>query len=168
LQDCTQLTEVEEAFKNLKGDLGIRPIIHQLLHRIEARVHRLSDLLSSCHSALALASLELSKTLARKESREASLNPNHSMFFVQWMRIASCVRGQHPSRSVPMWSPVETCMTNILGTVKVNCELRGPPFVTLVASSDLETLRCNLCRVKPLFDPRLDRGCSLFAFMHAV
>jgi hypothetical protein len=26
----TQLTEVEEAFKNLKGDLGIRPIFHQL------------------------------------------------------------------------------------------------------------------------------------------
>ena len=26
-----QLTEVEEAFKNLKGDLGVRPIFHQQL-----------------------------------------------------------------------------------------------------------------------------------------
>lgn len=34
----TQLTEVEEAFKNLKGDLGIRPIFHQLPHRIEAHI----------------------------------------------------------------------------------------------------------------------------------
>jgi transposase len=34
----TQLTEVEEAFKNLKGDLGIRPIFHQLGHRIEAHI----------------------------------------------------------------------------------------------------------------------------------
>ena len=34
----TQLTEIEEAFKNLKGDLGIRPIFHQLPHRIEAHV----------------------------------------------------------------------------------------------------------------------------------
>ena len=34
----TQLTEVEEAFKNLKGDLGIRPIFHQLAHRIEAHI----------------------------------------------------------------------------------------------------------------------------------
>ncbi len=31
----TQLTEIEEAFKNLKGDIGIRPIFHQLSHRIE-------------------------------------------------------------------------------------------------------------------------------------
>ena len=34
----TQLTEVEEAFKNLKGDLGIRPIFHQLIHRVEAHI----------------------------------------------------------------------------------------------------------------------------------
>jgi len=33
-----QLTEVEEAFKNLKGDLGIRPIFHQLEGRIEAHI----------------------------------------------------------------------------------------------------------------------------------
>jgi hypothetical protein len=33
-----QLTEIEEAFKNLKGDLGIRPIFHQLPHRIEAHI----------------------------------------------------------------------------------------------------------------------------------
>jgi transposase len=33
-----QLVEVEEAFKNLKGDLSIRPIFHQLEHRIEAHI----------------------------------------------------------------------------------------------------------------------------------
>jgi len=33
-----QLVEVEEAFKNLKGDLCIRPIFHQLEHRIEAHI----------------------------------------------------------------------------------------------------------------------------------
>ena len=33
-----QLTEVEEAFKNLKGDLCIRPIYHQLERRIEAHI----------------------------------------------------------------------------------------------------------------------------------
>jgi hypothetical protein len=31
-----QLVAVEEAFKNLKGDLAIRPIHHQLESRIEA------------------------------------------------------------------------------------------------------------------------------------
>jgi len=33
-----QLTQIEEAFKNLKGDLLIRPIFHQLEHRIEAHI----------------------------------------------------------------------------------------------------------------------------------
>ena len=33
-----QLVEVEEAFKNLKGDLAIRPIFHQLEKRIEAHI----------------------------------------------------------------------------------------------------------------------------------
>ena len=33
-----QLVEVEEAFKNLKGDLCIRPIFHQLQRRIEAHI----------------------------------------------------------------------------------------------------------------------------------
>jgi hypothetical protein len=33
-----QLTQVEEAFKNLKGDLAIRPIFHQKLARIEAHI----------------------------------------------------------------------------------------------------------------------------------
>jgi hypothetical protein len=33
-----QLVSVEEAFKTLKGDLGIRPIYHQLVPRIEAHI----------------------------------------------------------------------------------------------------------------------------------
>jgi transposase len=33
-----QLTQVEEAFKNLKGDLAIRPVLHQLASRIEAHI----------------------------------------------------------------------------------------------------------------------------------
>ena len=33
-----QLTQIEEAFRNLKGDLGIRPIYHRLDSRIEAHI----------------------------------------------------------------------------------------------------------------------------------
>jgi transposase len=33
-----QLSQVEEAFKNLKSDLAVRPIYHQLEHRIEAHI----------------------------------------------------------------------------------------------------------------------------------
>ena len=31
-----QLVQVEEAFKNLKGDLGVRPVFHQKMARVEA------------------------------------------------------------------------------------------------------------------------------------
>jgi transposase len=37
-QFYVQLTEVEAAFKNLKDDLSLRPIYHQLEHRIEAHI----------------------------------------------------------------------------------------------------------------------------------
>lgn len=37
-QTYIQLTEIEQAFKELKGDLSIRPIYHQLDHRIEAHI----------------------------------------------------------------------------------------------------------------------------------
>ena len=38
LQYYTQLVAVEEAFKNLKGDLAIRPVFHQEQRRIEAHI----------------------------------------------------------------------------------------------------------------------------------
>jgi hypothetical protein len=37
-QYYTQLVAVEQAFKNLKGDLAIRPIFHQNEHRVEAHI----------------------------------------------------------------------------------------------------------------------------------
>jgi transposase len=33
-----QLVEIEQAFKELKNDLSVRPIYHQLEHRIEAHI----------------------------------------------------------------------------------------------------------------------------------
>ena len=37
-QTYMQLVEIEQAFKELKGDLAIRPIYHQTDHRIEAHI----------------------------------------------------------------------------------------------------------------------------------
>jgi len=37
-QHFIQLTEIEQAFKELKSDLSIRPVYHQLDHRIEAHI----------------------------------------------------------------------------------------------------------------------------------
>jgi hypothetical protein len=33
-----QLTQIAAAFKSMKGELGIRPIFHQLLERVEAHI----------------------------------------------------------------------------------------------------------------------------------
>src|SRR4051812_33356513 len=49
-QYYVQLVAVEEAFKNLKGDLAIRPIFHQDERRIEAHIlHRVPGLLLVHH-----------------------------------------------------------------------------------------------------------------------
>lgn len=45
------LSHVEEAFKNLKGDLAVRPIYHQLERRIEAQIF-VSFLASCVHVSL--------------------------------------------------------------------------------------------------------------------
>ena len=59
-----QLTEIEQAFKELKGDLAIRPIYHQLEHRIES--HIFISFLAYC----------LQVTLkARLKSRASGLTP---------------------------------------------------------------------------------------------
>ncbi len=50
-QRYLQLVQVEEAFRNLKGDLGIRPIYHQLEERIEAHVF-ISFLAFALHATL--------------------------------------------------------------------------------------------------------------------
>src|SRR5207302_5465973 len=38
LPERTQLVQIEAAFKCLKSELGIRPIYHQLEHRVEAHI----------------------------------------------------------------------------------------------------------------------------------
>jgi transposase len=59
-----QLTEIEQAFKELKGDLAIRPIHHRLEHRIES--HIFISFLAYC----------LQVTLkARLKSRASGLTP---------------------------------------------------------------------------------------------
>ncbi len=56
-----QLTEVEQAFKELKGDLALRPIHHQLDHRIEAHMM----IQSPPHGSFTPAGLLLRRSLSR-------------------------------------------------------------------------------------------------------
>jgi transposase len=50
-EDYLQLTEVEAAFKDLKGDLSIRPIYHQKIERVEAHIF-VAFLAYSLHTTL--------------------------------------------------------------------------------------------------------------------
>jgi hypothetical protein len=108
----TQLTEVEEAFKHLKGDLGIRPIYHQLppSHR-GSHLHRLSDLLSSCHSAPALARIgarinspcrpgEVQRDADDRCSSSHQRRPDHHPFPLHAARGRSSAPAQTPQTRI--------------------------------------------------------------------
>ena len=76
-----QLVEIEEAFKNLKDDLQLRPIYHQLVERIEA------------HIFVAFLAYCLHVTLLRRWSRTATRGPANSENSKansrnQWIRYA--------------------------------------------------------------------------------
>jgi transposase len=72
--DYLLLVAVEEAFKNLKGDLAIRPVFHQLKARIEAHVF-IAFLAYCLHVTLArrLHALAPGLTERRSAHREASV-----------------------------------------------------------------------------------------------
>lgn len=68
-QRYLQLVQVEEAFRNLKGDLGIRPIHHQLEERIEAHVF-ISFLAFALHATLKSRLRELAPGLTPRAALE--------------------------------------------------------------------------------------------------
>ena len=79
-----QLVAVEEAFKNLKSDLAIRPIFHQHEDRIEAHIF-VSFLAYCLHVTLTqrLRTLELQGARAdsgRRSSAAARQQASHSIF----------------------------------------------------------------------------------------
>src|SRR5208283_5873053 len=80
-----QLTEVEAAFKNLKDDLQLRPIYHQLIERVEA--HIFGAFLAYC----------LHVTLARGSSRWRTAS-----------RRGPCWTSSRPSRCSLFASPPPT------------------------------------------------------------
>ena len=66
-QYYTQLVAVEEAFKNLKGDLAIRHIFHQDERRVEAHIFIAFLAYSSCRSRCSVASMHWHQGLDRAE-----------------------------------------------------------------------------------------------------
>jgi transposase len=117
----TQLVHVEEAFKNLKGDLALRPIHHQKERRIEAHIfvafmayalhvtlrRRLTDLAPGLtpravfekFSTVQMIDVHLPTTDGRKVimSRYTQPEPELQILLAQ---LRLCLPGQPPSRMV--------------------------------------------------------------------
>lgn len=74
-----QLVQVEEAFKNLKGDLVLRPIHHQKEERIEA------------HIFVAFMAYTLHATLRRRLSDLTRFNPSCSLGKVRYGSDDRCL-----------------------------------------------------------------------------
>ena len=89
-----QLTEVEQAFKELKGDLAIRPIYHQLDTRIEA------------HIFVAFLAYCLQVTLKFQAHRKPQAYPSGHPGKIRRTTNAGCASSHHrwaPTHSLPLY-----------------------------------------------------------------
>lgn len=116
-----QLTEVEQAFKELKGDLAIRPIYHQTDARIEA------------HILLAFLAYCLQVTLKQRlRSLAPGLTPRSVL---EKMAAIQMVDGHLPTtdgRTVTLsrYTEPESDQALVLQRLKINLPDQPPPRIT--------------------------------------
>jgi transposase len=121
-----QLIQVEEAFKNLKGDLGIRPIFHQLAHRIEA------------HIFIAFISYCLHVTLRRRLRELApGLTPRAVLEKFSAMQMIDVYLPTSDGRTIILsrYTQPETELQLLLNQLKLQLPDQPPPRIT--AAGDL-------------------------------
>ncbi len=124
-----QLTRVEEAFKTLKGDLGLRPIHHQLEHRVEA--HVLVAFLGYC----------LSVTLRQQLARHApGLTPREVLTSLHAIRMVDVHLPTTDGRELimPRFTEPDAPQRMILETLALKLPAQPPPRIRSadVRSSD--------------------------------
>ena len=116
-----QLIQVEEAFKNLKGDLGIRPIFHQLAHRIEA------------HIFIAFISYCLHVTLRRRLRELApGLTPRAVLEKFSAMQMIDVYLPTSDGRTIILsrYTQPETELQLLLNQLKLQLPDQPPPRIT--------------------------------------
>jgi transposase len=117
----TQLIQVEEAFKNLKGDLGIRPIFHQLPHRIEA------------HIFIAFLSYCLHVTLRRRlRDLAPGLTPRAVLEKFSAMQMIDVYLPTSDGRTIILsrYTQPETDLQLLLNQLKLQLPDQPPPRIT--------------------------------------
>ena len=122
-----QLTEVEQAFKELKGDLAVRPIYHQLESRIES--HIFISFLAYC----------LQVTLkARLKKCAAGLTPRAVLEKFATVQMLDVHLPTTDAREIIMsrYTQPEKDLQLLLDQMKLTLPEQGPPKITAPQSSE--------------------------------
>jgi transposase len=120
-----QLTEVEQAFKELKGDLAVRPVYHQLESRIES--HIFISFLAYC----------LQVTLkARLRKCAAGLTPRAVLEKFATVQMLDVHLPTTDGREIIMsrYTQPEKDLQLLLDQMKLTLPEQGPPKITAPAS----------------------------------
>jgi transposase len=123
-----QLTQIEAAFKCLKNELGIRPIYHQLEHRVEA--HILVAFLAYC----------LSVTLRhRLQAHAPGLTPRAVLekLAVLQMLDVSFPTTDGRCLTMPRYTEPDADLALLLHQLKLNLPNQPPPRITALSNQPL-------------------------------
>jgi hypothetical protein len=126
-----QLVRVEEAFKNLKGDLAIRPIFHQLETRVEA------------HIFIAFLAYCLHATLARRLSALApGLTPRSVLEKFAAMQMIDVAIPTTDGRELQLtrYTEPDPDLRLLLETLKLELPTQPPPKITAADTPPLHLL----------------------------
>ena len=127
-----QLTQIEAAFKSLKSDLGIRPIYHQLEHRVEA--HILVAFLAYC----------LTVTLKhRLQAHAPGLTPRAVLEKLAAIQILDVLLPTTDGRSLlmPRYTEPEPEQAILLHQLKLALPKQPPPRLSAPSSASLPVLK---------------------------
>lgn len=122
-----QLTQIEAAFKSLKSDLGIRPIHHQLEHRVEA------------HIMIAFLAYCLTVTLKHRLQRHAAgLTPRavlEKLAAIQMLEV-SLPTTDGRTLVMPRYTEPDADQALLLHQLNLMLPQQPPPKITTRASPD--------------------------------
>ena len=127
-----QLTQIEAAFKSLKSDLGIRPIYHQLEHRVEA--HILVAFLAYC----------LTVTLKhRLQAHAPGLTPRAVLEKLAAIQILDVLLPTTDGRSLlmPRYTEPEPEQAILLHQLKLALPKQPPPRLSAPSSASIPVLK---------------------------
>lgn len=127
-----QLTQIEAAFKCLKSELGIRPIYHQLEHRVEA--HILVAFLAYC----------LSVTLKhRLQAHAPGLTPRAVLEKLAAIQILDVSLPTTDGRclTMPRYTEPEPDVALLLHQLKLALPKQPPPRIAALSSEPLPQLK---------------------------